>query len=179
MTSIDHEKELYKRVSAGKISRGGAVTPHPTEEENEQFFNKMAKDLIDINVELDRIRAEMSLNEKIMQKHLSRNKGLIYISGPITGTLDYMERFVWAEGQLKAKGYDVINPAAISSMFPEGRLTHRQYMKIDKVLLSACDGIFLLKNWKRSKRARKEFRWARRKRLRIISEDIVVRTCND
>ena len=178
MTTTDLEKELYKRVSAGTLSRGGAVTPHPTAEENEKFLNKVAEHLIEINSELEGIRAEMSFKESI-QKNLNRDKRLIYISGPITGTSDYMERFAQAEDLLKRAGWGVINPTAIDSMFPEGRLTHRQYMKIDKVLLSACDAIFLLHNWKTSKGARKEAWWARRKRLRIISEDIVRRVNHD
>ena len=99
------------------------------------------------------------------------NQHTIYISGQITGTSDYMERFAKAEKLLKMSGWAVINPTAISSMFPEGRLTHRKYMKIDKVLLSACDDIFMLHNWKTSKGARKEYRMARRKRLVVLLED--------
>lgn len=35
----------------------------------------------------------------------------VYISGPITGTEDYMERFAKAEEKLTAAGHQVYNPA--------------------------------------------------------------------
>ena len=39
----------------------------------------------------------------------------IYISGPITGTSDYMERFEKAEKELIENGYSVINPAKVNA----------------------------------------------------------------
>lgn len=44
----------------------------------------------------------------------------IYISGPITGTDDYMERFAKAEEELTAAGHQVYNPAHANSFMPEG-----------------------------------------------------------
>lgn len=38
----------------------------------------------------------------------------IYISGPITGTDNYMERFEKAENGLKALGVSVVNPAKVN-----------------------------------------------------------------
>ena len=35
----------------------------------------------------------------------------IYISGAISGTKDYMERFARAEKELTEKGWSVVNPA--------------------------------------------------------------------
>ena len=43
----------------------------------------------------------------------------VYISGPITGTDDYMERFKEAEAKLREAGYDPVNPAEINSHLPE------------------------------------------------------------
>lgn len=43
----------------------------------------------------------------------------IYISGPITGTTDYKERFAVAEEKLKANGYEVVNPAKLAAALPE------------------------------------------------------------
>lgn len=37
----------------------------------------------------------------------------VYISGPITGTHDFMHRFAKAEAELKKQGFSVINPAAV------------------------------------------------------------------
>ena len=43
----------------------------------------------------------------------------IYISGAITGTDDYMERFEKAEKELAEKGYSVVNPAKVNAQLPE------------------------------------------------------------
>ena len=39
----------------------------------------------------------------------------VYISGPITGIDDYMERFSNAEKELKEQGLSVVNPAKVLS----------------------------------------------------------------
>ena len=36
----------------------------------------------------------------------------VYIAGPITGIMDYKEKFIKAEKQLKEMGHIVINPAS-------------------------------------------------------------------
>ena len=46
------------------------------------------------------------------------NSTIVYISGAISGTTDYMERFEKAENKLKDEGYTVINPAKINSFLP-------------------------------------------------------------
>ena len=43
----------------------------------------------------------------------------IYISGKITGTTDYMERFGNKQRELEQKGYEVVNPALINSFLPK------------------------------------------------------------
>ena len=47
-------------------------------------------------------------------------KKRIYISGPISGTKDYMERFSSAEKKLAEEGYAVLNPAKVNAQMPEG-----------------------------------------------------------
>lgn len=42
----------------------------------------------------------------------------VYISGSITGTDDYMERFSKAEKELEAQGFGVINPAKVNAQLP-------------------------------------------------------------
>lgn len=37
----------------------------------------------------------------------------LYISGPITGTDDYMERFAAAQKELEEEGWSVVNPALV------------------------------------------------------------------
>lgn len=83
----------------------------------------------------------------------------IYISGPITGTKDYMERFAAAEREMKECGHEVINPAKLSIIMPEST-TWEQYMVISLDLLKMCDGICMLEGWEKSKGASMEHLYA-------------------
>ena len=65
----------------------------------------------------------------------------IYISGAITGTDDFMERFQKAEDFLKEKGLRVLNPAHANSYMPEDA-TYEEYMKIGLTLLDMADAIY-------------------------------------
>lgn len=93
----------------------------------------------------------------------------VYISGPITGTGDYMERFAEAQKYLESKGFTVINPALVNFNLPEST-TWDQYMEVSLVLLSWCDAIYMLKGWEDSKGASLEYRTAKNSRIKIIEE---------
>ena len=93
----------------------------------------------------------------------------IYISGAISNTDDYMERFAKAEKELTEKGYSVINPAKVNTQLPEDT-THEEYMKISICLLDMCDSIYMLKDWNKSYGANCEFGFAIRKKKTIIFE---------
>ena len=73
---------------------------------------------------------------------------LIYISGAITGTTDYLERFQKAEDELAAKGYRVVNPAKVCSYLPE--LSHSEHMNICIEMLKPCDSVYFLDDWMNS-----------------------------
>ena len=92
----------------------------------------------------------------------------LYISGKITGTTDYMERFKAAEDKL-SRDWDIINPATVSSTLPE--LRHCQYMDICLVLLPMCDAIYMLKGWQGSEGALEEYREARHLGLEVLFEE--------
>ena len=62
-------------------------------------------------------------------------KKKVYISGPITGTKDYMEKFAKAEEVLKSKGYSVINPAKVNAQLPEDT-TYEQYMQMSITMMN-------------------------------------------
>lgn len=79
----------------------------------------------------------------------------IYISGPITGTDDYMERFAKAEEALIARGHSVVNPAKVNANLPKDT-TWQQYMTVSIAMLKTCEAIYMLKNWDKSKGAQRE-----------------------
>ena len=93
----------------------------------------------------------------------------VYISGAITGTDDYMERFAKAEKELTEQGYSVVNPAKVNAQLPEDT-TYEQYMKMSFCMLDMCDSIYMLKGWKKSCGANREYGYALASDMIIICE---------
>lgn len=93
----------------------------------------------------------------------------IYISGKMSGLPkeEYRTKFKAAEDRLKNQGHEVVNPA----MLDEFGLTYAEYMAIDTTLLSFCDAIYMLDNWKDSGGAHLEWEYANTLRLVIIYEE--------
>lgn len=91
----------------------------------------------------------------------------VYLSGPISGTDNYVERFAKAEHRVRsffeeADGMPIVmNPVDISICCPF--LRWDEYMKIDEVVLSSCDTVVLLPGWADSEGSRQEFQWAKEK----------------
>ena len=73
-----------------------------------------------------------------------------YISGAITGTTDYMERFERAEQLLKAKGREVVNPSKLPHNHDK---TWESYMREDIKALVECEAVYVMKGWRLSKGA--------------------------
>lgn len=92
----------------------------------------------------------------------------IYISGKITGTSDYMDRFAKAEKALKAKGWEVVNPAKAD--LPQN-LPWEEYMKHDVKLLAGCDAIYMLDGWRQSRGACLERELALNLKLKVLYGD--------
>lgn len=83
----------------------------------------------------------------------------IYIAGPITGTEDYIERFMEAEAVIVRKGHEPVNPLHIGSLIATvGRtaISYGNIMNICKALLGACDAVYMMPGWQRSNGARIE-----------------------
>lgn len=93
----------------------------------------------------------------------------IYISGPITGTDDYMERFAYAEKVLTERGNMVYNPAKVNAGMPEGT-TYEEYMTVALTLLNMADTIYMLKGWEDSRGANREYGFAKGQSMEIILE---------
>lgn len=94
----------------------------------------------------------------------------VYISGAITGTDDYMERFARAEGMLADAGYSVINPAAVNAMLPQD-MTYEEYMAHDMFLMDMCDAVYMLAGWEQSRGANREYGYALAKDYVIWMEE--------
>lgn len=93
----------------------------------------------------------------------------IYISGPVTGTEDYRERFAEAEKCLKKRGYAVINPVRVNAQLPK-ETSYRQYMDMSLLMLSMAEAVCMLKGWRESKGARLEHEFAGATGRKIIYE---------
>lgn len=93
----------------------------------------------------------------------------VYISGPITGTNDYLERFAAAEKELEEKGYEVYNPAKVNQNMPK-TATWEDYMKVAIAMLSCCDTIYLLTGWGKSRGAIKEYHLAKAADMIILKQ---------
>ena len=92
----------------------------------------------------------------------------VYISGKMSG-LDkgyFKNRFATADGILRYRGFDVINPARLSDF----NLSYAEFMLIDTTLLTMCDAIYLLDNWQDSNGAKEEKALAEAKGLKIMYE---------
>ena len=74
-----------------------------------------------------------------------------------------------AENDLKSQGYSVINPAKVNSNLPEDT-TWNEYMKMSFCMLDMCDGIYMLKGWKKSWGANRELGYAMAKNMIIMYE---------
>lgn len=82
----------------------------------------------------------------------------IYISGGITGVENYREAFKKAYEELAKAGHDVIDPALYADALP--KLSYEEYMKVGLYFLDMCDAIYMLKDWRKSCGANREYGYA-------------------
>ena len=94
----------------------------------------------------------------------------IYISGAITGTNDYMERFAKAEKELTENGYSVINPAKVNAQLPEDT-TYEEYMEMCFCMLDMCDSVYFINGWEDSKGCLMEYGFSIKKGIGILYEN--------
>ena len=102
----------------------------------------------------------MIINIKTMKK--------IYISGKISGIEKQARKlFAEAENELKAKGFEPVNPMIISHNHDKN---WRSFIKEDVKALCGCDAIFMLNNWRDSKGATIELSIANYLELDVIHQ---------
>lgn len=96
--------------------------------------------------------AEAADGEKKKRKESPQNTiqatKKIYISGSISNNPDYKQQFAAAEAKLSAEGWEVINPAKVSTALPE--LPYLAYMQISLTLLFYANAVYMLNGWNAS-----------------------------
>lgn len=87
---------------------------------------------------------------------------IVYLSGPMTGTADYKERFQRAQEQLETKGVQVINPAKLADCFSSlDWLRYLDILKLDFKLIDMADAVGLLPGWEGSRGCMAEYGYAK------------------
>ena len=100
------------------------------------------------------------INKLLKGEENSAKSKRIFISGPISGTDDYMGRFAEAEERLREDGYLPINPTVFSQHLLNGEFNWFEFMEITMALLKQCDNIYMLKGWENSRGACMELEYA-------------------
>ena len=90
------------------------------------------------------------------------------LSGKISGTDDYLERFAAAEKKFSEQGYEVVNPAYEGTKLKDA--SYEDYMELSFQLLKDCDIIYMLKDWRTSPGANQEYGYALAKDMEIRFE---------
>lgn len=85
-----------------------------------------------------------------------------YISGKMTGLKirKIKRNFGKVEKHLAKEGFSVINPAITYNLKRYDQFTFEDWLKIDFAMLSTCDIVFAMKNWKDSLGAKLEIAYA-------------------
>lgn len=94
--------------------------------------------------------------------------GRVYIAGPMTGIPELnFPAFHAAAAELRAKHYDVINPA---ELVPYLNPVWTDAMRVDIRELMTCTHIFMLDGWRQSRGASLEYFLANALNLTILNE---------
>ncbi len=90
----------------------------------------------------------------------------VFLSGKISGDLNYRQKFARAAAMLEAAGYVVLNPATL----PDG-FDYHAYMRICAAMLAECDAVCFLPCWVDSPGANVECARARAMQKEIFLYD--------
>ena len=93
----------------------------------------------------------------------------IYVSGQCSGLpFNNYPAFMSAELQLRALGYDVVNPTTLPGHAQHDQ-TWESFMRVDLPALCTCDALALLPGWHNSRGARLEYHNAIALSMRIMA----------
>ena len=93
----------------------------------------------------------------------------IYISGKITGIEEEaLQRFEFAETNLKLAGFDVVNPMKLEHNHDK---SWEAYMRVCIIALMSCNAIFMLLNYYQSKGAMIELALAKELGMKVYWEE--------
>ena len=91
----------------------------------------------------------------------------VFISGKMSGVANYnRDAFFAAEGELRAQGHKVLNPAVLPTDLPE-----TAYMPICLAMLDVCDAIYMLTGYEDSLGAGIELSYARRQGKIVLQQE--------
>ena len=97
----------------------------------------------------------------------TKQKEIIYISGPVDGVENYEKNFKKAEEDFTEAGYKVVNPANIDVT----GMSREEILDMDLKLLRECDSICMLKGWQQSCGANREYGFAVGNYMDILCEE--------
>ena len=105
---------------------------------------------------------------------MDRLEMTVYISGPISGTGDYLARFQEAAFKLKGAGYKkIINPAQLDGVMIGA--TQEVFLDICLKLVDKADLLVMLPGWENSKGSNREVGFAIARRKPFIPMEEVLR----
>lgn len=97
----------------------------------------------------------------------------IYLSGQVTGTIDYIERFDRTEKEVKKlyPNAEVVNPVIEVITNVTNVNDYEQVMAFCLSLENDCDAVYMLKDWKKSNGAKIEYNFAIKNNKKILFEE--------
>lgn len=111
---------------------------------------------------------------------MTKKKVRIYISGPITGIENYKQKFKDAAKEavkkFKKEGVEVIIYDPADKIGAIDGMDYEDCLAVDFAFIDCCDIIFLMKDWEKSKGAKREcwYAMAKQKVLFLAENDFML-----
>ena len=104
------------------------------------------KTLGNVNVDTEKVDTEKVDTEKEDTEKVTKTRGKVYVSGPITGRerTEVLYAFNDVRCYLEIMGFEVVLP--IENKLP-AEASHERHMRCDFGLLLYCDYIYLMEGW--------------------------------